>query len=55
LHGLLLEIPRQSIEPMVLALEGVKAKVVRTMPWCISAGGWDDDALLTRHWQEVDA
>ena len=31
LHGLLLEIPRKSIEPMVLALEGANAKVVRTM------------------------
>jgi SRSO17 transposase len=54
LHGLLLEIPRQSIEPMVLALEGANAKAVRTMQLFISAGGWDDDALLTRHWQEVD-
>ena len=55
MHGLLLEIPRKSIEPMVLALEGVDAKAVRTMQWCISEGAWDDEALLTRHWQDVDA
>jgi len=54
LHGLWLEIPRQSIEPMVLALEGAKAKAVRTMPLVISEGTWDDDALLKRHWQEVE-
>ena len=54
LHGLLLEIPRKSIEPMVLALEGANAKAVRTMQLFISEGAWDDDALLKRHWQEVD-
>lgn len=54
LHGLLLEIPRKSIEPMVLALDGAKAKAVRTMQLFISTGAWDDDALLTRHWQEVE-
>lgn len=55
LHGLWLAMPRKSIEPMVLALEGAKAKAVRTMPLCISDGAWDEDALLTRHWQEVEA
>ncbi len=54
LHGLLLEIPRKSIEPMVLALEGANAKPVRTMQLFISEGAWDDDTLLKRHWQEVD-
>ena len=54
LHGLLLDIPRQSIEPMVLALEGAKASAVRTLPLFISEGTWDDEALLHRHWQEVD-
>ena len=54
LHGLLLEIPRKSIEPMVLTLEGANAKAVRTLPWFISEGAWDDEALLKRHWQEVD-
>jgi SRSO17 transposase len=46
--------PRKSIEPMVLALEDANAKAVRTMPLCSSEGVWDDDALLIRHWQEVD-
>ena len=54
LHGLLLEMPRKSIEPMVLALEGANGKAVRTRQLCISEGAWDDDALLTRPWQEVD-
>jgi SRSO17 transposase len=54
LHGLLLELPRKSIEPMVLALEGANAKAVRTTQWFISEGAWDDAAILQRHWQEVD-
>jgi len=55
LQGLLSELPRKSIEPMVLALEGANANVVRTMQLFISAGAWEDDLLLARHWQEVDA
>jgi SRSO17 transposase len=54
LHGLLLEMPRQSIEPMVLALEGANGKAVRTMPWFSSDGAWEDDTILQRHGQEVD-
>ena len=54
LHGLLLALPRQSIEPMILALEGPKAKAVRTTQLFISEGAWDDEGLLQRHWQEVD-
>jgi SRSO17 transposase len=54
LHGLLLEIPRKSVEPMVLALDGPNAKAVRTLQLCISEGAWDDEVLLHRHWQEVD-
>jgi SRSO17 transposase len=54
LHGLLLELPRKSIEPMVLALEGANAKAVRTTQLFISEGAWDDAAILQRHWQEVD-
>lgn len=55
LQGLLSELPRKSIEPMVLALEGAHANTVRTMQLFISEGAWEDDILLTRHWQEVDA
>ena len=54
LRGLLLEIPRKSIEPIVLTLEGPNAKAVRTLQLFISEGAWDDEALLRRHWQEVD-
>jgi SRSO17 transposase len=53
-HGLLLDLPRKSIEPMVLALEGPNAKAVRTMQLCLSEGTWQDEVLLHRHWQEVD-
>ena len=55
LHGLLLDLPRKSIEPMVLALEGAQSQAVRPLPWFIPEGAWDDEALLPRHWQEVDA
>jgi SRSO17 transposase len=54
LHGLLLDIPRKSVEPMVLALDGANAKAVRTMQLFISEGAWADEAILQRHWQEVD-
>jgi len=54
LHGLLLELPRKSIEPMVLALEGPQAKAVRTMQLFLSEGTWEDEVLLQRHWQEVN-
>ncbi len=55
LHGLLLELPRKSIEPMVLALQGANRNAVRAMQQFLSEGAWDDDAILRRHWQEVDA
>jgi SRSO17 transposase len=54
LHGLWLEMPRKSIEPMVLVLEGAKARTVRTRQLFISDGTWDDGALLQRHWQAVE-
>ena len=54
LHGLLLDIPRKSVEPMVLALDGANAKAVRTMQLFISEGAWADEAILQGHWQEVD-
>ncbi len=55
LHGLLLELPRKSIEPMVLALEGANRNAVRAMQQFLSEGAWDDDAILQRHWQEVES
>jgi SRSO17 transposase len=54
LQGLLLDLPRKSIEPLVLALEGAQPHAVRAMQQFISEGSWDDTALLHRHWQEVD-
>jgi len=54
LRGLLSALPRKSIEPMVLALVGADRNAVRGMQQFLSAGPWDDDALLRRHWQEVE-
>jgi len=54
LHGLLLELPRKSIEPMVLALEGANRNAVRAMQQFLSEGAWDDEVILQRHWQEVE-
>src|SRR5712691_6971467 len=53
LQGLLAELPRKSIEPLVLALDGVHPHAVRAMQAFISEGTWDDDALLLQHWKEV--
>src|SRR5947208_3551132 len=54
LRGLLADLPRKSIEPMVLALVGADRDAVRGMQHFLSAGPWDDDAILRRHWQEVE-
>jgi SRSO17 transposase len=54
LQGLLLDIPRKSIEPMVLALDGANPNAVRALQLFISEGAWQDEALLERHWQEVE-
>lgn len=54
LRGLLLDIPRKSIEPMVLALYGADGNTVRAMQQFASEGAWDDTAILKRHWAEVD-
>jgi SRSO17 transposase len=48
-------IPRKSIEPMVLTLKGADRHAVRAMQQFLSEGAWEDDAILPRHWQEVDA
>src|SRR5205814_2250167 len=54
LHGLWRDLPRKSIEPMALALAGADAQAVRTRPWFIREGAWDDEALRQRHWQAVE-
>ncbi len=55
LHGLLLELPRKSVEPMVLALRGADRNAIRTMQQFLSIGAWDDSAILHRLWPEVAA
>jgi SRSO17 transposase len=54
LQGLLAPLPRKSIEPMVLAVEGGAPKAVRAMQAFISEGTWQDERLLHQHWQEVE-
>jgi SRSO17 transposase len=46
LEGQLLDLERKSIEPMALALAGGN---VQAMQQFISAGGWDDEAVLSTH------
>ena len=54
LQGLLLELPRKSIEPMVLALRGANGNNVRAMQQFIGEGRWEDERILTQHWLEVE-
>jgi SRSO17 transposase len=54
LRGLLLDIRRKSIEPMVLALHGADFNAIRAMQQFISEGAWPDETILKRHWREVD-
>jgi SRSO17 transposase len=54
LRGLLADLPRKSIEPMVLALVGADRNAVRGMQQFLSAGTWADGPILRRHWQEVE-
>jgi len=54
LQGLLAPLPRKSIEPMVLAVDGVAPKAVRAMQSLISEGQWNDERLLHQHWKEVE-
>src|SRR5260221_13750754 len=51
--GLLMQLPRKSIEPMVLAMEGASEKAARAMQQFISEGAWEDEVLLHQHWREV--
>lgn len=54
LQGLLATLPRKSIEPMVLAVDGVAPKAVRAIQSFISEGQWNDERLLHQHWKEVE-
>ena len=54
LQGVLSAWPRKSIEPMVLAVEGVVPKAVRAMQAFLSAGRWDDERRLPQHGKDVE-
>jgi SRSO17 transposase len=54
LQGLLLDLRRKSIEPMVLALHGADFNAMRAMQQFVSEGAWPDHTLLKRHWREVE-
>jgi SRSO17 transposase len=54
LQGVLATLPRKSIEPMVLAVDGVAPKAVRAMQSFIREGQWHDERLLHQHWKEVE-
>ncbi len=53
LHGLLLNIPRKSIEPLILHLHGADRNAVRAMQQFVGDGAWDDTAILRQLWREV--
>jgi SRSO17 transposase len=55
LRGLLLDIPRKSIEPMVLHLRGADRNAVRTLQQFIAIGAWEDGPILAQHWREIAA
>lgn len=50
LQGLLLPLPRKSIQAIALAVEGGN---IRNMQQMLGAGRWDDRALLQQHWTHV--
>ena len=54
LRGLLLDMPRKSIEPMMLTLHGADPNAIRAMQQFVGEGAWDDQAILKCHWREVD-
>jgi SRSO17 transposase len=53
-RGVLWDIPRKSIEPMVLTRHGADGNAMRAMQQFASEGAWNDDVILTRHGAEVD-
>ena len=54
LRGLLLDMRRTSIEPMVLARHGADCHAIRGIQQFVSKGAWPDRTILTRHWREVE-
>lgn len=55
LHGLLLDVPRKSVEPMALTLYGADGNAVRGMQQFLGEGKWEDWVIRQRHWQEVNS
>lgn len=46
LHGLLLDIPRKSVEPMLLHLRGANRNAIRAVQQFVGDGPWDDAPIL---------
>ena len=55
LHGLLLDIPRKSVEPMLLHLRGADHNAIRAVQQFVGDGPWDDVRILQQLWREVAA
>lgn len=53
LHGLLLDIPRKSVEPMVLHLRGADHNAVRAVQQFVGDGPWDDRPILRQLWRDI--
>lgn len=51
LQGLMLPLERKAIQPMAMSLEGGN---IQAMQQFIGQGRWQDEQLLTKHWQLVD-
>jgi SRSO17 transposase len=53
LQGLLSELPRKSVEPMVIAVGGSDGNAIRAMQQFLGEGSWADEPILEQHWVEV--
>lgn len=53
-RGLVSDLPRKSVEPIVLSLHGADENAIRAVQQFVNAGAWNDTAILQRHWQQVD-
>jgi SRSO17 transposase len=53
LQGVLAPLPRQSLEPMGLAVDGVAPKAVRAMPSFLREGQGHDARLVRQPWKAV--
>jgi len=49
----MLDVPKKSVETMMLNLKGDDPNAIRNMQHFVSEGSWQDKAILQRHWQEV--